>query len=641
MSLAAPAWLVALLLVPLLLVAAILAMRQRSRRWRRFVAPRLSQFLVRAASPLPRWIALLSLLAGFAALVGALARPQGQAGTRTETVRGRNVLFAIDLSRSMRTQDVLPDRLSHAKALAYEMLDALPDDRVGVIGFAGSSFRFAPLTIDHAAVRDTIEQLDIDSVQSRGSDLAGAVRCAIEAFGPNSRGRNALVLLSDGEEHTGEIDGTAVAAARAGLRIIAIGIGTTEGAIIPDPNADDGKYRDREGNPVLSRLNPKPLRAFAEETNGQFVIANSATNLADLVRGMCQGLDSFEIGNRQRTVHVEFFQWLVLPAILLLAVSVIAATRWRKTVGNAAALPMLLLMPLATDARAAWPPADATAPGGERSARLRLGEGTDAYRRDNLREARGKLSEALLARDPAVQAAAHHNLGVTLLESGWRQLSGGQPYPSDPAKAPEMLEEFVAAKTAEWLAAKEPADSPSPAFHAFESVILSWTDAVRHFDSAVRADPARDDSRHNRELAAELLNRLRDQLQKQADQTESQLPEQQPQQQQSPGDQQQKDPSDGQQGDPNAPQKPNPDQDRKDGKQPEQPPEQPPNHGGNDQQEPPQTEQGKADRKQQPDRADETPAQRARRLLGENADLEKGPLIRNRRHELFQPDKDW
>lgn len=643
MTLAQPAWLAALLLVPLLVIGGILAARASAHRWSRFVSPRLRERLVRRSNPLPRWISLLSLLAAFAALTGALSRPQGEGGSRTETVRGRNILLAIDLSRSMLTPDVRPNRLDQAKALAYELLDSLPEDRVGVLAFAGTPFLMAPLTVDHAAVRETVSQLDCDTIPAGGSDLAAAVRAAVEGFGSTGRGRNALVILSDGEEHSGEIDAAALEADRAGLFIIAIGIGTTDGAFIPDPETLDNRFRDRDGNPVLSRLTAEPLRALSSETGGHYVHASAGANVAALVESASGSLDRHEIATRRRTVVIEFFQWLVLPAILLLIASIIAATNWRLPAAAAAGV---LLPVLTGSARAAdLPPevsrfaAAAEAARGEDAARLRLAEGTAAARANQLRHARGALSQALLAKDRSVQAAAHHNLGTTLLESGWRQLSNGEPYPGEP-DADAKLTELATAKVAAWLAAQPEGSSPSAAFREFETVIVSWADAVRHFDSAVQADPARDDSRHNRGLAVHLLEKLRKVLDQQAESLEQQLPEPQPQEQQGepnprPGEQ-----PDEQQGDPSQ-QPGDQGQQPREGQPREGEGEQRPEPEGGDQPQDENPRSGEGQQEREPARENETPAERARRLLGENADLEQAPLIRNRRHELIRPPKDW
>jgi Ca-activated chloride channel family protein len=649
MSLAHPSWLAGLLVLPLLVVVGMLAARSRSRAWRVLVAPRLRRSLLRGRSPVPRWLALAALLAAIACLLGALARPQGDGGTRTEALRGRNVLLAIDLSRSMRVTDVLPSRLDQARTIALELLDALPDDRIGVIGFAGVPFLVAPLTVDHAAVRETIQQLDTEAIPAGGSDLAGAVRMAAQTFRDSGIRDGALVVVSDGEEHGGQITDTASEADHAGLFIFAVAVGTEDGGFVPDLNAPDGKFRDRDGNAVLSRRHDEALRQFATATGGRFVLASSGTAIGPLIDAATRDLERFEIETRQRVVAIELFQWLLLPAVLLLMAAILAGTNWRPFAGRAAASLLAAATPLR--APAAEP---ATDPATERFARLaeqahgdtrsryRLAEGTAALSSGDLHAARTALSAALLSNHRGVQAAAHHNLANCLIEAGWRALAGGEPYPGGDAAAAQ-LDEHLARRLAEWLVDETPETGASAGLRLFDSVLLSWTDAIRHYDSAVAADPPRDDSLHNRAVAVRLLGRLRQTLEQSANTAQQQLPPPEPQdggeggQQPQPGDRPDQQPPDQGAGKGDQPQ-PRPGEGEHEGERQPPPPDDtgPPGdpHGDNQSERP--------DRKRpEPGRADESPAQEARRLLRDNADFEHGPLIPGLRREFRRPAKDW
>ena len=717
MFFAHPAWFAALALLPVLAGAAVLAARTRGRAWRVLVAPRLRRALVRHGSPLPRWLALAALLAALACLVGALARPQGAGGTRTETLRGRNVLLVIDLSRSMLVPDVSPSRLDQARAIALELLDSLPDDRIGVVAFAGTPFLVAPLTVDHAAVRETLQQLDPDTVPAGGSDLAGAVRLGAAVFRDNGLRHGALVLLSDGEEHGGGVAEAAAAADRAGLFVFAVGVGTPDGGFIPDPAAPDGRFRDREGNVVLSRLHEEPLRQLAGHTGGRFLRATSGSAFGPAVDTAIGDLERFDIDTRRRTVAIEFFQWLVLPAVLLIMAAIVAATNWRQLVRPAGAataiaaatavavvagvaarpgllrqpgrpsgpragapccaalaLPRPIAAPPPVTGRRATTPTAAAAPcraavpvpptlvpcaaangeppehpaahryadlaakaGGEHRSRYRLAEGTAALASGDVHTARTALSDALLSRDPAVQAAAHHNLANTLVEAGWRSLADGQPYPGG-AEAASRLDPLLDQRLAAWLADPAPETGASESLRLFESVLLAWADAVRHYDSAIAGNPRRDDSRHNREVAIRLLERLRKAIDQTATAEEEQLqPEPQPEPQPQPGEQgeqgdrqpQQGDRQDDQQAQPGGEEQQPPPADRDD-RQPDRGQE-----GGEagDQRQPDQPEDG--------ERKQPTPEEEARRLLKDNADFERGPLAPGMRREFRRPAKDW
>ena len=182
MNFAQPGWLALLFLLPLLVAVALLTSRSRRLQWAAFVAPRLREALVKRGKSLPRWLAFLFLLSACAALTVALARPRAEAGTKLEKTVGRNVMFALDISKSMRVADVKPDRLSQAKIVIYELLDAMPNERIGMIGFAGTPYVYAPLTVDHSAVREIVDQIDEKWAPLGGSDLATAIQLAIETL---------------------------------------------------------------------------------------------------------------------------------------------------------------------------------------------------------------------------------------------------------------------------------------------------------------------------------------------------------------------------------------------------------------------------------------------------------------------------
>ena len=141
MNFAQPSWLITLLLIPLLVIIAMLAVRFRRAQWTAYIASRLRDSLVMRGSPLPRWISLFFLITACAALIVALSRPRGDAGKQTETMQGRNVMIALDISKSMRVNDVKPDRLTQAKVVIYELLEAMPNERIGLIKWTRHGLR--------------------------------------------------------------------------------------------------------------------------------------------------------------------------------------------------------------------------------------------------------------------------------------------------------------------------------------------------------------------------------------------------------------------------------------------------------------------------------------------------------------------
>jgi len=655
MNLAQPAWLIVLLLLPLLAVGAVLLARLRRRQWQDFVAPRLRSALLKRGSSLPRWFALLFLLGSVAALVGAMSRPQGDAGTKTEKSLGRNVLIALDLSRSMRVTDIRPDRLSQAKVIIYEMLEAMPNERVGLIGFAGSAYLYAPLTIDHGAIRETVEQIDETWAPLGGSDLAAAIRLAIQTLKETGQKNNALVILSDGEELDGDIDAMLTEAEASGVYIFAIAIGTDDGGFVPHPDYPNGQLLDSAGKPVLSRVQADVMRKLAAETGGRFAAAGTGMNAPAMVKAAIQDLDSFELEGRERRISVEFYQWLVLPGILFLMASILAGTRWRG-MGTTAIIAFCFFFPTQADAasandakklldekqykqaRDAYRSLAENSNIPQRSARYRLGQGISAYRAGDFRGARSAYSYALLSSHPEVGANAHIGMGNSLFQLGWQGLSGEDAYPVEPGEIPDLdrFDELVKERLARMLEAEEPEKGETDGYARFRAIIINWTDAIRHYDSALKNFPNDPTAHQNRKTTLVYLKRLRELLEQEEKETQEAMPEPQagegePQPGQEPGEGEDPGEEPGENG-------------QEPGENEGDEPSDEPGENGQDGEE---NEDGKGDEGDETEdgksgdkNPNESPEERARRILSENADTETGPLSPGRR-EFRNPEKDW
>jgi Ca-activated chloride channel family protein len=645
LNLAHPAWLFALALPLILAVLAVVIARLRRSQWQAFAADRLRPILIKRRSPVVRWISFSLLLLACISLVIALARPLEKAGTREEKILSRNVLIALDLSRSMRVQDVKPDRLSRAKIAIYELLEELPNERVGIIGFAGSAYVYAPLTVDHAAVRQTVEQIDENWATIGGSNLKEAVELAIDTLKKTGQKQNALVIFSDGEKHDGSLDDIASEAKLAGVNILAIGIGTENGDYVPNADFPGNRMIDENGQPVISRLQPEVLRNLAEATNGKYAAAGSGDNIASLVKTSIKELDAFEMEGRQREISIEYYQWFLLPAIVFLFASIIIGTRWRG-VGKVAATLAIFLMPdpsQADDAKDAarflleknFSAAAQTyrklakeSQSSNLRSRYHLGEGIASLRGDSFKSARSAFSKSLDANNPDVLAEAHLGMANSLFQLGWLELAGSA-YPQDPKSSPDMaqFDQLVRTRLKILAAAKEDGE-----VEKIEALITNWADAVRHCDSAIFNFPANNAAKNNRQMTITYLKRLRELLEEEKEKTEQNMPMPQP------GGEGESQPDEGD-GDPDE--KQDGDQQNKDSK----------SHGdkgdekrekkdGSNGKEPkPKDDPGK-DKGEKPEDPNETPEKRARRILKDSADLEKGPLTPGQ-IEFNPPAKDW
>jgi Ca-activated chloride channel family protein len=664
MNFAQPGWLALLILLPILGTGALLVSRLRRQQWTVFVAPRLRDALIKQGSSLPRWFAFFFLLAACAMSILALARPVGDAGTKIEKSKGRNVMIALDISRSMRVNDVKPDRLSQAKVVIYELLEAMPNERIGFIGFAGTPYVYAPLTIDHGAVRETVEQVDETWAPRGGSDLPAAVRMATETLKKTGQKNNALVILSDGEEihdddHRGELESMVREAEQAGVYIIAMGVGTEDGGFVPNSDFPNGQMIDRTGRTVISRLQADSLRKLAEGTKGRFALVGSGMDLPEMVKSVVKGLDAFEVQGRERKISIEFYQWLVFPVILFLMTSIVAGTRWKSVQAAVFVAGVFLTAPAvcaseATDAKDAllakryeeardsYHKLADSARFSEAQARYRLGEATASYRSEDFRSARTAFSQSLLSQDAKVQASGHIGMGNTLFQLGWKGLSG-ESYSNDPASMPDLdrFDTIVKEALAKLSQSESSGEGETGGFVQFKSLVTNWVDAVRHYESAQALTPSETAASKNRELTVTYLKRLEELLNQEQEETEQSMP--QPQSGEGPpkegdGDSEEQPgkgkPSDGK-GDQKGPKNPG-------GKGEEN---QDSNKGeGDDSKKKGDGNKGNEKSDKKGDKSgknpNESPEERAKRVLDENKDLEKGPLTRGR-FELRDPEKDW
>ena len=257
--------------------------------------------------------------AGMVLALTALARPQY--GNLEETVfdQSREVLLAVDLSASMLADDVKPTRLARAKLLIGNLLDELQGERVGLAVFAGTSFLQVPLSSDYEVLRDILPGLDPSYLPQAGTDYAGMLRVAAEAFGQSSAADRFLIVLSDGEAHDPGWKAALEELKKKKVKVISLGIGTAAGALLPDPQG--GVMKDERGAAVLTRLEPSTLEALASETGGAYREASNWVDVKDLLQETIEQGKSGEFSKTREARQAERFQWALAPSVFLLALS--------------------------------------------------------------------------------------------------------------------------------------------------------------------------------------------------------------------------------------------------------------------------------------------------------------------------------
>lgn len=265
--------------------------------------------------------------AALALVVLALANPQ--MGTQLSTVKqsGIDIMIALDVSNSMLAQDVQPSRLDRAKQILQRIVETRPNDRIGIIVFAGHAYLQMPLTTDHSAVKLFLQTLNPELVPTQGTAIAEAVDLAVRAFASNEKssdqntGHRALIVLSDGEDHESETKTAAQQANDAGIVILSLGIGTQQGGTIPiyaNGQKVDEK-RDENGQIVTTQLVETSLKAIANQTNGEYVHIQGNRNELNEVTNRLNQIEKREFAARSFSDYNNYFQLPLALALLCLA----------------------------------------------------------------------------------------------------------------------------------------------------------------------------------------------------------------------------------------------------------------------------------------------------------------------------------
>lgn len=327
MSFARPELLVLALVLPLLAALGVWGYARRRRRVARALG---SAGLLRrlGAGDLERFpAARLALIAAAAATVGfAAAGPRWGVDTAAGPTRSANVVVALDVSKSMLVEDVTPNRLEQQRLLVRRLIRELEGDRFGLVAFSGRAYVLSPLTSDRSALELYLDALDPEIVSQGGSSLASALEQAARlAIGRDpGRGERAVVLVSDGEalEERDEVIRAAEQAARMGVTVYTVGVGTPEGGRVPEIDPETGRrvgnVRGPEGEIVISRLDESLMRRIADETGGEYVrlgAAGSTSRLVSELRGLQRARRADANGSRQ----AERYAWFVALAIALIA----------------------------------------------------------------------------------------------------------------------------------------------------------------------------------------------------------------------------------------------------------------------------------------------------------------------------------
>jgi Ca-activated chloride channel family protein len=420
--------------------------RARQKLLTQFIEARLLSSLTIGISPIRRKIRFTLLIMAVALLIIALARPQHGFDLQEVEQRGLDIVVAIDTSKSMLTTDIAPNRLERAKLAALELMQRAGTDRMGLEAFAGDAFLECPLTVDNTAFEQSVQALDVNSIPQGGTAIASAIKTALTAFKERDHHR-VLVLLTDGEDNDSESGALEAAknAAKDGLKIFTIGIGTAAGDLIrvTDANGNSDYVRDEQGNVVKSHLNEALLQQIAAVTGGFYLPLRGADTMDTLYDRGLAPLPKSEGEARMIRRYHEQFQWPLAAAILLLLAEMFLPERKRekKITGSISKAGTAKIVALAVivctlagsvfaspsdalrDYRAgnytnAFQEFERLSQVYTNDARLLFNAGAAAYRATNYDAALKDFQPVTLSPDLKLQQQAFYNLGNTLYRMG-------------------------------------------------------------------------------------------------------------------------------------------------------------------------------------------------------------------------------
>ena len=260
----------------------------------------------------------LIILMAYSFLVFALARPQW--GTQTDMVEreGVDIMVALDVSRSMLAEDIIPSRIKRAKHEIGKLIDLASGDRIGLIIFAGESYVQSPLTLDYGAAKLFLDAVNTDWIQKQGTDVAGAIRLAQNSFPVTNKQGKVLLIISDGEALQGETKKAAQEAALSGITIYTVGVGSEKGVPIPikSRNGNVNYLKDKAGKVVMTRLDPQTLEEVAIVGGGSYFSAGVDLDLTTIYKQVSE-LEKSSFGMSKEVRYYERYQIFLALALLL------------------------------------------------------------------------------------------------------------------------------------------------------------------------------------------------------------------------------------------------------------------------------------------------------------------------------------
>ncbi len=323
-------------IIPVVIVLFVAYQIWRKKTRRRFANPQLLHRLSPERSKYKSALKLIFFLIGLTFLILGLANPK--IGTKLETVKreGVDIVFAVDVSKSMLAEDIAPNRLEKSKRLVSEIINQLASDRIGIIAYAGQAYPQLPITTDYGAAKMFPQSMNTDMLSSQGTAINEAIELAATYYNDEAQTNRVLFIISDGEDHSGGATTDAVElAVEEGIKVFTIGVGTGTGGTIPiKRNGVIESYKkDSEGEVVITRLNEEILVDIADEGNGEYINGSNTEDAVAAIKDELLEMDKKEFEAKQFAEFQDQFQWFLAVGLLFLFLDVFLLdrkTQWLK-----------------------------------------------------------------------------------------------------------------------------------------------------------------------------------------------------------------------------------------------------------------------------------------------------------------------
>ena len=326
-----------LAIIPAMIVVFLMVLWWKKHTQNKFSDLNLLQKIAPNSSNFKSALKVGMLLIGIAFLIISLTNPK--MGTKLKTVKreGVDVVFALDVSKSMLAEDIAPNRLEKAKQIISKTIDKLGSDRVGIIIYAGNSYPLLPITTDHAAANMFLQNAAPEMVSSQGTAINEALELAKTYYNNDEQTNRFLIIISDGEDHQEETKQMAQNLANEGVKIFTIGIGTEKGGPIPlrINGSMIGYKKDRKGETVITKRTPKVLEGIANAANGKYIDGNVTQKPVNIISEIIANAEKNEFETKQFADYKDQFQWFLAIGILFLLLDgflLEKKTKWLKKV---------------------------------------------------------------------------------------------------------------------------------------------------------------------------------------------------------------------------------------------------------------------------------------------------------------------